>query len=134
MEPQVAVQQLSAKRVATDTWAAAWAIRNLGADPLTILAARLPHGKFRWEEIELIPAVRLEPKEGRKLDLNVRCGEPPGTEVENAFLILRVLQREEPWLILARLRVHMNEDGAPTATTELITAQRVGFSQPKADN
>lgn len=134
MEPRVVVQQLSAKRVATGAWATAWEICNLGAEPLTILSARLPHGKFRWEEVELMPAVELGPKEARKLDLKVRCGESPGTEVENAFLILRVLWQEKPWLILARLRVRVSEDGAPTTTTELITAQRVGFSQRQADN
>ena len=134
MEPQIAVQQLSAKRRAVaDLWTTEWAIRNLSAATLTIIAARFPHGKFRWEEIELTPAVRLEPKEARKLELEVRCGESPGTEVENAFLILRVRWREEPWLILARLRVRVNEDGAPAATTEWITSQRVGFSQPKPD-
>ena len=134
MGPQVAVQQPSAKRVATGAWATEWEIRNLGDRPLTILAARFPHGKFHWEEIELMPVVKLEPEEARKLDLEVRCGESPGTEVENAFLILRVLWQEKPWLILVRVRVRVNEDGAPTATTELITARRVGFSQPKADN
>ena len=128
MEPQVAVRQFSAKRVAPGAWATEWEIRNFGAAPLAILAARLPHGKFRWEEVELMPTVKLEPKEARKLELEVRCSESPGTEVENAFLILRVLWQEQPWLILARLRVRVNNDGAPTTATELITAQRVGFS------
>jgi len=129
VEPEIAIEQLSAKQAAVaGTWTTAWEIRNLGAPPLIILAARFPHGKFRWEEIEFAPAIDLGPKEARKLELEVRCDEPPGTEVENAFLILRVLQREEPWLILARLRVRVSEDGAPAAATELITAQRVGFS------
>ena len=135
MEPQIAVQQLSAKRRAVaDLWTTEWTIRNLSAEALTIIAARFPHGKFRWDEIELTPAVKLEPQAAGKLDLKVRCGESPGTEVENAFLILRVLWQEKPWLILARLRVRVNNDRAPTATTELITAQRIGFSRPKTDN
>ena len=128
MEPQVAVQQLSTKRVATGVWATEWEIRNLGDGSLTILAARFPHAKFRWDEIELTPVVKFGPNETHSLDLEVRCSESPGTEVENAFLILRVFWHEEPWLILARLRVRVDEDGAPTTVTELITAQRVGFS------
>ena len=132
MEPQVAVRQISAKRVATGTWTTEWEIRNLGAASLKILAARFPHGKFRWQELEFAPAIDLGSKEARKLKLEVRCEEPAGAEVENAFLILRVLQREERWLILARLRVRVSEDGAPATTTELITAQRVGFSSQRA--
>ena len=132
MEPEIAIEQLSAKQAAVaGTWTTAWEIRNLGAAPLTILAARFPHGKFRSGEREFTPAIDLGPKEARKLDLEVRCDESAGTEVENAFLILRVLQREEPWLILARLRVRVSEDGAPAAATELITAQRVGFSSQR---
>jgi hypothetical protein len=131
MEPQVAVRQISAKLVATGTWTTEWEIRNLGAASLKILAARFPHGKFRGEEREFTPAIDLGSKEARELELEVRCEEPAGTEVENAFLILRVLQREEPWLILARLRVRVSEGGAPATTTELITAQRVGFSSQR---
>ena len=132
MEPEIALEQLSATRAAVaDTWTTAWEIRNLGAEPLKMLAARFPHGKFRWEEIEFAPAINLGAKEARKLDLDVRCDEPAGTEVENAFLILRVLQREAPWLILARLRVRVSEGGAPATTTESITAQPVGFSSQR---
>ncbi len=128
MEPEIAVKQLSAKQAAVaGAWTTAWEIRNLGAAPLSILAARFPHGKFRWEEIEFTPAINLPAKKARTIELEVRCDEPAGTEVENAFLILRVLRREEPWLILARLRVRVSADGAPATTTELITAQRVGF-------
>jgi hypothetical protein len=49
--------------------------------------------------------------------------------VENAFLILRVLWREEPWRTFARLRVIFDESGGPQATTEVVTVQRVGFSE-----
>ncbi len=56
------------------------------------------------------------------------CGEAPGTVVENAFLILRVVWRDEPWQVFARFRVVFDDHGGPRTTTELITTQPVGFS------
>jgi len=70
----------------------------------------------------------LQAKESARLELPVKCEEPPGTIVKNAFLILRVLWSEEPWRILARLRVSINHGGAPETATELVTTQPVGFS------
>jgi hypothetical protein len=49
--------------------------------------------------------------------------------VENAFVISRVLWQEEPWRIFARLRVVFDEQSRPQTTTELVTVQRVGFSE-----
>ncbi len=107
----------------------AWQIQNLGQGTLKILSGRLPHSRFRCEERELDTILMLRPKESARLELPVKCEEPPGTIVENAFLILRVLWSEEPWRILARLRVSINnEEGAPETTTELVTTQPVGFS------
>jgi hypothetical protein len=50
--------------------------------------------------------------------------------VENAFLILRVLWREQPWRIFARLRVVFDQHSVPENTIEVITTQPVGFSAP----
>jgi hypothetical protein len=58
----------------------------------------------------------------------VACGEPAGTVVENAFLILRVLWGDRPWRIFARLRVVFDQHGVPENSTEVITTQPVGFS------
>ncbi len=55
----------------------------------------------------------------------MECAEPPGAVVENAFLILRVLERSREWRVLVRLTVTFDRDGAPTTTTELITCQGV---------
>jgi hypothetical protein len=60
--------------------------------------------------------------------LAVACREPAGTVVENAFLILRVLWRERPWRIFARLRVVFDQHSVPENSTEVITTQPVGFS------
>lgn len=76
-----------------------------------------------------MPIPKLLPGESAQLEFAVACSGRPGTVVENAFLILRVLWREEPWRIFARLRVVFDEQGGPQTTTEVVTVQRVGFSE-----
>jgi len=129
MEPKIRVQQETVQRGATpDRWQVAWTIVNLGDAPLKILAARAPHGKFLCDEKEFTPPVDLAANQRGRIELEVRCGEAEGGEVENAFLILRVLYAGGRWLILTRLRVYVAEEGTPVTTSELITAQPVGFS------
>ena len=129
MEPKVQVAQETVQRSPTpDRWQVRWRIENLGDRQLKILAARLPHGKFRSAETEFTRAILIEPKQSGRIELEVRCNEPPGSIVENAFLIMRVLCADAPWLILARLRVSVNDKRAPVTAAELITAQPVGFS------
>jgi hypothetical protein len=129
MEPKIRVQQETVQRGATpDRWQVAWTIVNLGDAPLKILSARAPHGKFRCDEKEFTPPVDLAANQRGRVELEVRCGEAEGAEIENAFLILRVLYAGGRWLILARLRVYVAEEGKPVTTSELITAQPVGFS------
>ena len=112
----------------TGRWLVAWQIRNLGKQPLQIMTARLPHGRFRSKERELPAALTLLPGQSTRLEVSVACHESPGTVVENAFLILRVLWQDEPWQVFARFRVVFDEHGGPETTTELITTQPVGFS------
>jgi hypothetical protein len=112
-------------------WLCIWRIQNLGPEPLQLLTAGLPHSRFRSEEQELSPAPKLSPGESAELALAVACREPAGTVVENAFLILRVLWREQPWRIFARLRVAFDRHGVPENTTEVVTTQLVGFSSPR---
>jgi hypothetical protein len=113
-------------------WLCTWRIQNLGQEPLELLAAGLPHSRFRSEEQELSPAPKLLPGESARLALAVACCEPAGTVVENAFLILRVLWREQPWRIFARLRVVFDQHNMPENSTEVVTTQPVGFSSPRA--
>jgi hypothetical protein len=109
-------------------WLCTWRIQNLSQEPLQLLAAGLPHSRFRSEEQALTPAPKLLPDESTRLALEVACHEPAATVVENAFLILRVLWGEQPWRILARLRVIFDQHGAPESSAEVITTQPVGFS------
>ena len=128
--PQVGVEQVAQHPEPTSgRWRVAWHMQNLGGQPLQLLAVRLPHGRFRSEERELTPVSELLPDEGARLECSVACSELPGTVVENAFLIVRVLWREEPWRVFARLRVVFDEQGGPQTTTEVVTVQRVGFSE-----
>src|SRR5215510_9311948 len=128
--PQVSVAQASRRAGTTaDRWLVTWDLQNLGQHPLQLLAGRLPHSRFRSEERELAPLPYLSPGERARLEFSVACSDPPGTVVENAFLILRVLWQEELWRIFARLRVICDEHGGPQSMTEVVTVQRVGFSE-----
>jgi hypothetical protein len=129
MEPNVVVESVGPGAASTGgRWLCTWRIQNLAQEPIQLLAAGLPHSRFRSEEQELSPAPKLLPGESARLALAVSCCEPTGTVVENAFLILRVLWREQLWRILARLRVVFDQHGAPESSTEVITTQLVGFS------
>jgi hypothetical protein len=111
-------------------WLCTWRIQNLCQEPLQLLAAGLPHSRFRSEEQELSPAPNLLTGQSARLALVVACCEPTGTVVENAFLILRVQWRERPWRIFARLRVVFDQHSVPENSTEVVTTQPVGFSSP----
>lgn len=133
MEPIVQVQQDGRARPAgRDRWIMRWEIDNLGAAPLHIVTARLPHGKFRSDEKSFDPPLEIASGASGRIEIEARCAETPGAEVENAFVILRVIEAGAPWLILARLRVSIDNEGVPNSTTELITVQRVGFSERQA--
>ena len=108
-------------------WRVAFDVTNRGAGPVALLAAWLPHGRFRCAEQQLADLV-LPPERATQLAFEAAFDEPPGTEVENCFVILRVRWREEAWRVMARLTVTAGADGAPLAAPRLVTAHRVGFS------
>jgi hypothetical protein len=106
----------------------AWTIENASAEVMQIEEAWVPHGRFRAERERYDPPLQLVPGEMARLDFNVAFDEKPGVEVENAFVIVRVLWRDEAWRIFARLTVGAEDDGAPQPRIELISAQHVEFS------
>ena len=109
-------------------WSVPFTIANRGDTPVELIAAWLPHGRFRSAERQLSDS-RL-PADGRtELSFEVQFDEQPGTEVVNAFVILQVQHREKVWRVLARLTVTADADGAPVAATQLITAHPVGFAE-----
>jgi hypothetical protein len=129
-ELQIVLTQLSAERHRTkDCWSIDWLIENRSADILQILAVRLPHGQFQSAEQRFDPALELSAGERRQFQTFVHCDEPVGLVTENAFVIFSVTWLGEPWRVFVRLRVVMTSDGGPETATELITAQKVGFSK-----
>ena len=112
-------------------WLVAWRIRNPGREPLQLLESWAPHGRFRCGKRKLSPPAVLPPGGATELELPVECPDVsgPGTVVANAFLILRVLERDREWRVLARLTVTFGRDGAPESATESVTTQLVEIPQ-----
>jgi hypothetical protein len=109
-------------------WRAGWSVRNLSTERVQLLEAWLPHGRFRAAAQSLASGLQVAPGESALLELCVACSEPPGTVVENAFLILRLTWREQAWRVLARLQVTFDGAGNPHQACEAVTAQPVGFA------
>ncbi len=105
----------------------AWRIGNLTPAEMRLLDVRFPHGRFRSGLRELAD-VRVAPSASADLEAVVACRGSDGEVVENTFLITTVEWRKVLWRILARMTVRFAADGSPVATTELVTVQRVGFS------
>jgi len=56
------------------------------------------------------------------LERTVQCDDPPGTVVENTFLILRLEDRR----IFARLTIEVDAEGLPHQRCEAVTVQAIG--------
>src|SRR5262245_35696603 len=111
-QPNVRVQPLPCEPAPEPhTWWAAWDVTNLDSAPLELLAVWLPHGRFRCAERPIEPPAHLAAGERARLVLPVYCDAEPGSEVENAFVILRARWRDAPWRILARLKIVVDADG-----------------------
>lgn len=127
--PHLRVEQASANRSSiAGGWKIVWSVENSGEQPLHILGGRLPHGQFRSEERDFPRILDLLPNQRAEVEFPVACKAAPGSTIENAFLILRILWSQKPWRVLARLRVHLDEQGRPRCVTEVITAHQIGFS------
>jgi hypothetical protein len=130
VEPQIVLTQVSAERRGViERWSIDWLVENESANALHILAVRLPHGQFKSDERRFEPAIELSAGERRQFQTFVRCDAPAGLVTENAFVIFSINWLGEPWRVFVRLRVVMTSDGRPETATELITAQKVGFSE-----
>jgi hypothetical protein len=113
-----------AERVGTG-WRTSWRVVNEDPVAVRVIEAVAPHSQFRGET---------------PLDLEVRAGEAatfalvvhadgaPGSEIENAFVILLIQQGDARWRMLARVRVTLDGAARPQPRIETITTQRVGFS------
>ncbi len=128
-EPRVRVTQTSCTGSGAD-WRIVWRITNLTASGMRFLDVRFPHGKFRSALRELVD-FRVAPSGSMDLEAVVACNGSAGDVVENTFLIATVEWRRIRWRILARMTVRFSADGSPAAVTELVTVQRVGFSETR---
>jgi hypothetical protein len=106
----------------------AWRIHNTGRLPLQLTDVWLPHGKFRSPARRLEPALELAAGEAADLELPVTFTDPPGTQVENAFLIFRARWNHQRWRVLARLTIVADAAGGPDNTCEAITTHPIGFA------
>ena len=132
--PLINVQQIGGRRdTKPGSWIIEWYIHNLGEEPLTLLSAQLPHGKFKSDPVEFAGGLRLPARAKARIEASVVCDEAPGAIIDNAFLILRTEWRQAEWRIFVRFQVRVNQEGEPWTQTELITTQRVGFSKGSAE-
>ena len=128
-EPKISLRQISASSEAKKgAWQIAWRVENLSQHSLRLDAARFPHGQFKAGEQQFEPPLSLGNKESAVFESTIKCEEPPGAIVENAFVIFTSVWKESRWRIFVRLRVSINDDGQPQAISELVTTQQVGFS------
>jgi hypothetical protein len=123
--PRVAIEPLAVTRTGTGRWKVRWRVTN-ESEPLRLTAIGAPHGKFRSRDhaidVPLAAGARFEPQ------LEIACSEPPGSEIENTFLIITAEAAATTWRILARMRVRVGADGVPHPVTERVDMQEVGSS------
>lgn len=127
--PSISVLQTGPASGGPGAWDVAFAVRNEDEEPIELLEAWLPHGRFRAEAVPLTAQPPLASGASARLGFTVGFDEPPGELVENAFVILRVRWQGREWRVLTRLAVTADADGSPVASTELITFHPVGFSR-----
>jgi hypothetical protein len=127
--PKVRLEQVSVDRLeAPGYWKIVWQIKNVARHLIKLETVRLPHGQFKSEQLRFERPIDLPAHRTVQFQIPVRCDEPAGLVTENAFMIFQIDWRGEPWRVFVRLRVIVSEQGEPSATTELITTQKVGFS------
>lgn len=129
--PQISIAPIALRAETTaGLWMTRWRGENKGENPLMLLAVHFPHSQFKGEERRFEPAIGLGPGDCAEFEASVMCRESVGAVIENAFLILNAVCSGSPWRIFVRLRVTVNGLGQPEPSTQSITAQRVGFSNP----
>ena len=127
--PRIRIEAASSRATAVrGQWLVAWRMQNLGQELCAVLSTWLPHDKFASRQQTIDPPLRLVPGERTLLELPVTCYEPPGSVVDNAFLILRLRWLGQPWRAFARHRVVLDDTGTPQHVCEVVSVHRVGFS------
>src|SRR5438270_3404863 len=128
-EPRVELKQIKAyqDRI-SGQWRIVWALKNLSRQPLRLTSVRFPHQLFKSGENTFEPPIDLNENGEMEFEQLIQCEGGPGLVTENAFAIFYATWLGAPWRIFVRLKVVVNADRNPQATTELITVQKAGFS------
>jgi hypothetical protein len=101
-------------------WRVTWSVLNSGSDPLALQDAWVPHGRFQGDGHVTLNTL-VQPGQTTSLELTVSASEPPGTTVENAYLILRT----PAWRLFARMRIEFDTYGFPHPIVEALTTQSI---------
>jgi hypothetical protein len=102
-----------------DAWLVGFLVSNAGPSTLSLVSAWVPHGRFRGADGRTPLDVHLAPGASHALAVRVLTCEPPGTVVENAFLILQA----ERWRIFTRMRIEFSPE--PVPIVEQVTLQPI---------
>jgi hypothetical protein len=124
--PRVHIRPIGVAERDGETWRVNWAIAN--HEPLGVRVALInaPHSQFRSDPTRL--DVLLHEGASTIVPLRVRVAGAPGSDIENAFVILTIDHAARQWRFLVRVRVTIASTAAPVLRVETITTQRVGFS------
>ncbi|MGH2491256.1 MAG: hypothetical protein ACRDF9_07080 [Candidatus Limnocylindria bacterium] len=123
--PAVRIEPVGSAERERDGWRTTWRVVNAEPQAIRVVSATAPHSQFRGEtslDLEVPGSATAT------FPLNVRIDGVAGGEIENAFVILVVEHGDEPWRVLARLRVPLDDAARPQPRVEAVTVQRVGFS------
>ena len=108
-------------------YAMTFAVMNAGEESVRLVEARLPHVVLRANAVDLTSKPTLGAGETTELAFDVTYQpREDASEPSNPFLILRLVWRGEEWRVLAQLALAHDERGAPTTTTAVLSAHRVG--------
>jgi hypothetical protein len=106
-------------------WRTRWRVVNDDPATVRVIEATAPHSQFRGATTL---DIEVPGGEGAAFALVVDVNALPGSEIENAFVIILIQRGDERWRVLARVRVPLDGAGRPQPRVETMTTQRVGFS------
>jgi hypothetical protein len=109
-------------------WLTEWLVENLGRHPVQLLTARLPHPRFRSDEVNLSQTPRILPGEKVRIYVPAQCDASGGSVAENAFLILRFLCDQKLWRVFAKMYVVFSTEAAPQVHMEEVKTEPAGYS------
>jgi hypothetical protein len=110
-------------------WHVTWLVSNQGSEPVRLETAWVPHGRFRGDG-RVTVGHDLPPTDSYRLTLTTTALEPPGTIVENAFLIILAVAGDERWRFFIRMTVDFDAQQKPLPRVETITLQASAIVPP----